>query len=169
MVLELATTGYTQNVQSFSLSAGVAFEFFYEIDTALYSSAGGTNQAWSYIGLVGTSKSLCLNIGIYQMVAGVNSPAMAVSNGTQTTLGSIIGAVKGCSAVPRFCKFGYDGTNLYVSTSADGFRFKQFYSEVYSSGVSFGGASVTGIVIGAYSGGTSYNGDLAVDFIRKTV
>ena len=160
-----------QIVESFSLSAGVAFQFQIYVDFTAFNAGVGGAFTQSYFGLTNSSvsKSLCTQLGMNNDVA-----AIAISKGVQTTGGTAISG-EGFSAnyvqgaYPKYWQFGYDGVNLYIGFSVDGFNFVQIYSEVYSSGTSFGGSPVTGIVLGIYQSGTAPYGQVSYDFIRKTI
>lgn len=164
--------GYMQEIQSFSLSTGVPFQFTVEVELDLYVIGAASAGPQVYIGLVGGSKSLCAMIG-WQPGSFSLIPSIAAYRGVQTTGGTAISgfnfAQMNAASIPRFVRFGYDGTNLYLSVSADGFNFFQFYSEVYSSGVSFGGSAVNDIVLGVYLPNPSGQGIVSFDFIRKTI
>jgi hypothetical protein len=157
-----------QIVESFSLSSGTPFQFQIYLDFTAFN-AGGSSFVQAYFGLLGSSKSLCTQLGMVNDVA-----AIAISKGVQTTGGTNVTGEGFASnyvqgAYPKYWQFGYDSTNLYIDFSVDGFNFTQVYSEVYASGTSFGGTPVTGIVLGIYETGASSYGQVSYDFIRKTI
>jgi hypothetical protein len=167
-----ASGSYVQFTQLINSISTGNFEFMAELKFCgmlIGSSSGSVNL---YFGISGGGVSLCLQMGISGATPTVQN-YLQVTKGVQTTGGANISGTPSyiCDEIPRFVKIGRSGTAIYIQVSMDGSNFLPIYSETYSSGPSFGGATITSLVLGYYQGVAAGNsqGQVSTDFIRRTV